>query len=89
MPAGLLRHSKALEVVAPLTLCHLYQGDVPHDDGQYVVEVMGDPPGQHPDRFQLLVGMEMLLHLFPLGDVPDDPPHGIRHPAFIPDDKRP
>src|SRR3990172_2025346 len=42
---------------------------VPVDGRQEIVEVMGDPPGEPPDRFHLLRLAELLLRLLPLGDL--------------------
>ncbi len=33
---------------------HLRERDIPDDCRQDVIEVMGDPAGQHPYRFELL-----------------------------------
>ena len=41
------------------------------DDGEHVVEVMGDAAGQLPDRFHLLRLDQLLLGDALLGDVPD------------------
>jgi hypothetical protein len=42
------------------------------DDGEEVVEVMGQPPRQPPDALHLLRLPELLLQLPPLGDVSND-----------------
>ena len=53
-----------------------HQGGMPLNPHEQIVEVMGDTPGQRPDRFQLLrpgeMGLELLpllLRTFALGDV--------------------
>ncbi len=52
---------------------HLGQGDVAHDGGQEVVEVVGDSPGQAAYRLHLLHLLQVLLQGFALAQVAGHP----------------
>ena len=61
---------------------HLGQRDVPEDHRQEVVEVVGDPPRQDPDRFQFIGPRHLLVQFFPLRDVSRDVREGDRLPGL-------
>ncbi len=65
-PLGLRRARKALDLPA-----HGLQAA--ENDRQQVVEIMGDPPGELPDRLHFLGLPERVLRLQPLGDRLGDP----------------
>ena len=53
-------------------LPHAQQLAVAQDDGEQVVEVVGDAAGQAADAFELLRLQQLRLQLIALGAVPDD-----------------
>ncbi len=56
---------------------------VPDNDGQEVVEVVGDATGEPPDRLHLVKLPGLLLRAFPFSDVLDDGDEVVRFPAHV------
>jgi len=51
---------------------HMCEGHVPHDAGQYVVEIVCDPSGENAQRFHLLHLQKLVVDEFLFGDVGED-----------------
>ena len=60
---------------------HLHRAGDPHEQ---VVEFVRHPPGQHPDRLELLAFRQAAFHQPPLRDVSRDPENLGRRPALPP-----
>ena len=76
--AGLLRRGQAGEAGIARRHGHLDQGQVGHDAGEQVVEIMGDAACEQADRFQLVHPVAVLFDPLALGHVIQD-----QHHAFV------
>ncbi len=72
-----------LRHLAPRRLLHGRDLALAQDDGEQVVEVVGDAPGEIADRLHLLRLPDLLFEPLLRGDVERDPGRAHGHPALV------